>query len=80
MWTVCWSIVDLLSRTLPTLIGGGFAIERIDIPIFVLLMYIVAPIMSMVFIRGAIGGIMGMLAVPAGNPISTVAAAKGVAR
>jgi len=80
MWTVCWSIVDLLSRTLPTLIGGGFAIERIDIPIFVLLMYIVAPIMSMVFIRGAIGGIMGMLAVPAGNPVSTVAAAKGVAR
>ena len=80
MWTVCWAIVDLLSRTLPTLIGGGFAVERIDIPMFVLLMYIVAPVISMIFISGRINALGGMLAVPAGSPAGTAMAAKGVAR
>ena len=80
MWTVCWAIVDLLSRVLPALIGGGFAIERIDIPIFVLLMYIVAPILSMIFIKGQISTLGGMLAVPAGNPVSAINAAKGAGK
>jgi len=80
MWTVCWAIVDLLSRTLPTLIGGGFAVERVDIPIFVLLMYIVAPILSMIFINGRINTLSGALAVPAGNPVSTAIAAKGAGK
>ena len=80
MWAVAWAIVDLLSQILAKFLPGGFAVERIDIPIFVLLMVVVAPIISTVFIRGAIGGIMGMLAVPAGSPVSAVTAAKGVAR
>jgi len=78
MWSVAWAIVDLLSQALAKFLPGGFCVERIDIPIFTLLMVVVAPIISVVFIRGAIGGIMGMLAVPAGNPVSTVTAAKGV--
>ena len=80
MWTVCWAIVDLLSRALPALIGGNFAVNRLDIPIFTLLMIVVAPLLSMIFIKGQITTLSSALAVPAGNPVSTVTAAKGVAR
>jgi len=79
-WSVSWAIVDLLSQSLAKFLPGGFYVERIDIPMFTLLMVVVAPIISSVFVSGRISALSGMLAVPAGSPASAASTAKVVAR
>jgi len=79
MWTVCWAIVMLLSVSMAKFLPGSFELERIDIPILTLLMLVVAPVISSVFIRASTSA-LSSLNIPVANPASAVGAAKGAVR
>ena len=79
LWTVAWSIVMLLSKSMARFLPGSFELTRIDIPILTLLMLVAAPIFSSIFISASTSA-LSSLNVPVGNPAGAITAAKGAVK
>ena len=76
MWSVCWSIISLISSMLPRLLphGSSDLLLRLDIPAFCLLGVIAAPIISGVFITRIVRGLESPN-IPVANPTGAISKA-----
>jgi len=79
MWTVAWAIVNLMSQVMAKSLPGDFTTQRIDIPLFTLLMIVLAPAISAVFITGVTNK-LSQMNIPVGNPAGAITAAKGAVK
>jgi len=79
MWSVAWATVNLLSQIMCKILPGDFTTQRVDIPLFTLLMVVSAPVISGIFITGVTNK-LSTLNIPVSSPTGAISAAKGAVK